>query len=187
MFCPEKLLSMPSVLSKYLVWCAYVFFRGCVLNPAGFGTTALESLPGRIGTQDVADVVAATKAALALEPEALDPSRVGVVGGSHGGFLGAHLTSQHPEIFKVTALRNPVSIMRMQQNSAGPCLVFVEALSDTHVRTASCHRCRRMMTLVIAARRAAFTSGDIQAACSFFPTGLRLCSTAVCPAIVTRA
>lgn len=75
----------------------------------GFGTTALESLPGRIGTQDVADVVAATKAALALEPEALDPSKVGVVGGSHGGFLGAHLTAQHPEIFKVAALRNPVS------------------------------------------------------------------------------
>ena len=75
---------------------------------AGFGTTALESLPGRIGTQDVEDVVAATKAALDLEPEALDPSKVGVVGGSHGGFLGAHLTAQHPEIFKVAALRNPV-------------------------------------------------------------------------------
>lgn len=80
---------------------------------AGFGTTALESLPGRIGTQDVADVVAATKAALALEPEALDASKVGVVGGSHGGFLGAHLTAQHPEVFKVAALRNPVSVMRM--------------------------------------------------------------------------
>lgn len=92
-----------------------MFFGGCVLTVAGFGTTALESLPGRIGTQDVADVVAATKAALALEPDALDPSRVGVVGGSHGGFLGAHLTAQHPEIFKVTALRNPVSITQMQQ------------------------------------------------------------------------
>lgn len=79
------------------------------LRVAGFGTTALESLPGRVGTQDVADVVAATKAALALEPEALDPSKVGVVGGSHGGFLGAHLTAQRPEIFKAAALRNPVS------------------------------------------------------------------------------
>ena len=79
-----------------------------IVTVAGFGTTALESLPGRIGTQDVADVVAATKAALDLEPEALDPSKVGVVGGSHGGFLGAHLTAQHPEIFKVAALRNPV-------------------------------------------------------------------------------
>ncbi|CBJ49173.1 conserved unknown protein [Ectocarpus siliculosus] len=103
----------------------HVNFRGST----GFGTTALESLPGRIGKQDVADVVAATKAALALEPEALDAARVGVVGGSHGGFLGAHLTAQHPEIFKATALRNPVTnIASMVTVSDIPDWCYVEAL-----------------------------------------------------------
>ncbi|CAM9493498.1 unnamed protein product, partial [Hapterophycus canaliculatus] len=101
----------------------HVNFRGST----GFGTTALESLPGRIGTQDVADVVAATKAALDLEPKALDRSRVGVVGGSHGGFLGAHLTAQHPDIFKVTALRNPVTnIASMVTVSDIPDWCYVE-------------------------------------------------------------
>lgn len=103
----------------------HVNFRGST----GFGTLALESLPGRIGTQDVADVVAATKMALALEPEALDPARVGVVGGSHGGFLGAHLTAQHPELFKVAALRNPVTnIASMVTVSDIPDWCYVEAL-----------------------------------------------------------
>lgn len=103
----------------------HVNFRGST----GFGTTALESLPGRVGTQDVADVLAATKAALSLEPEELDPARVGVVGGSHGGFLGAHLTAQHPDVFKVTALRNPVTnIASMVTASDIPDWCYVEAL-----------------------------------------------------------
>lgn len=103
----------------------HVNFRGST----GFGTAALESLPGRVGTQDVADVLAATKMALALEPEALDATRVGVVGGSHGGFLGAHLTAQHPDVFKVTALRNPVTnIASMVTISDIPDWCYVEAM-----------------------------------------------------------
>lgn len=103
----------------------HVNFRGST----GFGTAALESLPGHVGTQDVADVLAATKTALALEPEALDAARVGVVGGSHGGFLGAHLTAQHPDVFKVTALRNPVTnIASMVTISDIPDWCYVEAI-----------------------------------------------------------
>ena len=103
----------------------HVNFRGST----GFGSAALESLPGRVGTQDVADVLAATKTALALEPEALDPARVGVLGGSHGGFLGAHLTAQHPDVFKVAALRNPVTnIATMVTATDIPDWSYVEAL-----------------------------------------------------------
>lgn len=103
----------------------HVNFRGST----GFGMTGLESLPGNIGTRDVADVLAATKAALALEPDALDPTRVGVVGGSHGGFLGAHLTAQHPDVFKAAALRNPVTnIASMVTVSDIPDWCYVEAL-----------------------------------------------------------
>ena len=39
----------------------------------------------------------------------VDPSRVCVIGGSHGGFLSAHLIGQFPKLFKAAALRNPVT------------------------------------------------------------------------------
>jgi acylaminoacyl-peptidase len=39
----------------------------------------------------------------------IDAQRVGICGGSHGGFLTAHCTSQYPELFKAAAMRNPVT------------------------------------------------------------------------------
>ena len=39
----------------------------------------------------------------------LTGNRVAVVGGSHGGFLSAHLIGQHPDLFKVACMRNPVT------------------------------------------------------------------------------
>ena len=38
----------------------------------------------------------------------VDPSRVAVVGGSHGGFLAGHLVGQHAAAFAAAVLRNPV-------------------------------------------------------------------------------
>lgn len=58
------------------------------------GQDFLEALPGHVGVMDVADVDAAVS--LVLSRGRVDPARVAVFGGSHGGLLAAHLSAQHP-------------------------------------------------------------------------------------------
>ncbi|GAQ80280.1 Dipeptidyl aminopeptidase [Klebsormidium nitens] len=99
----------------------HVNFRGST----GFGEDALQSLPGRIGSQDVADNLAALDAA--LQRGLADPDRVAVIGGSHGAFLGTHLIGQAPDRFKTAVLRNPVtSLSSMVGISDIPDWCFVE-------------------------------------------------------------
>lgn len=73
----------------------------------GMGSAAVEYLQGRVGEVDVKDCIVATQEALKRYPW-LDPERVGLCGGSHGGFLVAHLSGQVPEMFKAVVARNPV-------------------------------------------------------------------------------
>lgn len=56
---------------------------------------SIYSLLGKIGTQDVQDVQTAVDTALE-DHKFIDGSKIAVFGGSHGGFLTAHLTGQHP-------------------------------------------------------------------------------------------
>ena len=105
----------------------------------------MNSLPGKIGQQDVADVVRATRLALEQNEDGvgagaykrggdgsvvvLDAGSVAVVGGSHGGFLGGHLIGQHPDLFRAAALRNPVTnIPTMSGVTDIPDWCWVEAL-----------------------------------------------------------
>ena len=93
---------------------AFLASRGyAVLSPnyrgsTGFGADALNALPGRVGDLDVRDVVAATEAELEKNPS-LDRGAVAVVGGSHGGFLGAWLMAKRPDLYTCACLRNPVT------------------------------------------------------------------------------
>lgn len=101
----------------------HVNYRGST----GFGQRALEALPGHIGSLDVKDVVHA--ATTMSESGWVDPDRIGICGGSHGGFLAAHCVGQFPEIFKVAAMRNPVTnIASMVTATDIPDWCFVEAL-----------------------------------------------------------
>ncbi|CAL1396505.1 unnamed protein product [Linum trigynum] len=79
-----------------------VNYRGSL----GFGEEALQSLPGKVGTQDVNDVLAAIDHA--IDKGLASPNRIAVVGGSHGGFLTTHLIGQAPDKFAAAAARNPV-------------------------------------------------------------------------------
>eukprot|EP00208_Stichococcus_sp_RCC1054_P004576 CAMPEP_0206148488 /NCGR_PEP_ID=MMETSP1473-20131121/36760_1 /ASSEMBLY_ACC=CAM_ASM_001109 /TAXON_ID=1461547 /ORGANISM="Stichococcus sp, Strain RCC1054" /LENGTH=792 /DNA_ID=CAMNT_0053545837 /DNA_START=314 /DNA_END=2692 /DNA_ORIENTATION=- len=77
-------------------------FRGST----GYGEDCIQALPGHAGSADVADCMAALHAA--VDRGWVDPERVAIVGGSHGGFLAGHLAGQHPGSFRAAVLRNPV-------------------------------------------------------------------------------
>ncbi|KAI1892903.1 hypothetical protein AGOR_G00138310 [Albula goreensis] len=80
-----------------------VNFRGST----GFGQDSILSLIGNIGNQDVKDVQRAVLTALQSDTS-LDPNKVAVMGGSHGGFLACHMIGQYPDFYRACAARNPV-------------------------------------------------------------------------------
>ena len=94
----------------------------------GFGQDALESLSGNVGKQDISDLYQLTERVL-YAFTGIDSTRVGICGGSHGGFLAGHAIGQHPELFKVAAMRNPVTnIATMVTATDIPDWCYVEAL-----------------------------------------------------------
>lgn len=76
---------------------------------SGFGQDALESLAGIAGEADVEDVTYLTITALKEYGFCLDKRRVGVCGGSHGGYLAGHLIGKYPGLYQAAAMRNPVT------------------------------------------------------------------------------
>ncbi|KAH7665719.1 acylaminoacyl-peptidase protein [Dioscorea alata] len=95
--------------SKSLAFLSSLGYNLLIVNyrgSLGFGEEALQSLPGKIGCQDVNDVLAALD--YVLERGLADRSKVAILGGSHGGFLTTHLIGQAPDRFAAVAVRNPV-------------------------------------------------------------------------------
>ncbi|KAG0455563.1 hypothetical protein HPP92_024551 [Vanilla planifolia] len=102
-----------------------VNYRGSI----GFGEEALQSLPGKIGSQDVNDVLSALN--FAIERGLVDESKVAVLGGSHGGFLTTHLIGQEPDRFVAAAVRNPVcNLSLMVGTSDIPDWCFIETFGN---------------------------------------------------------
>ncbi|XP_012268922.2 acylamino-acid-releasing enzyme-like [Athalia rosae] len=73
----------------------------------GMGSKNVEFLPGKVGRSDTLDCVTATQEAI-KKYSFLSPARMGLYGGSHGGFLVAHLSGQYPTLYKAVVARNPV-------------------------------------------------------------------------------
>jgi acylaminoacyl-peptidase len=114
--------------SDYL--CLYGGYAVLLVNyrgSTGYGQSQLNALPGHIGVIDVQDVYNATQAVASLNPPLVSSKRA-VFGGSHGGFLTAHMIGQYPNLFDAAALRNPViNVPAMFTTSDIPDWCVVEA------------------------------------------------------------
>jgi acylaminoacyl-peptidase len=101
--------SCSSYIPSYAFLCGYGGYAILMVNyrgSTGFGQGCIEALPTRIGHLDVEDVVSVTKQV--RDSGLVDTERIGICGGSHGGFLTGHCTAQYPNLFKAAAMRNPV-------------------------------------------------------------------------------
>ncbi|XAR57316.1 Acylaminoacyl-peptidase [Bertholletia excelsa] len=86
-----------SSFSKNLAFISALDYSLLIVNyrgSLGFGEEALQSLPGKVGSQDVHDVLTAIDHT--IDMGLADASKIGVIGGSHGGFLTTHLIGQAP-------------------------------------------------------------------------------------------
>jgi acylaminoacyl-peptidase len=92
-----------------------VNFRGSL----GFGQALIDFLPGKCGTEDIKDTMVTISHSLmnlisslrlqecmkdALSKQLADPNKAVLCGGSHGGFIGAHIVTQS-NAFKAAVLR----------------------------------------------------------------------------------
>ncbi|XP_034945879.1 acylamino-acid-releasing enzyme-like isoform X2 [Chelonus insularis] len=96
-----------SLESALLVLLGFSIVQVNYRGSTGMGSDNLEYLQGRVGNIDVIDCVTATHEAL-KKYHWLDPKKIGLSGGSHGGFLVAHLSAQYNKIYRVVVSRNPV-------------------------------------------------------------------------------
>ncbi|KAF9022062.1 alpha/beta-hydrolase [Hymenopellis radicata] len=74
----------------------------------GYGERYVQALLGHCGTLDVEDCIASVRHLITLEIAEEGEGKLFLSGGSHGGFLGAHLVSRFPTLFTAAVLRNPV-------------------------------------------------------------------------------
>lgn len=82
----------------------------------GAGQDSVQFLLKRVGDSDVKDCKLATDYALKTFTS-IDPAKVCLTGGSHGGFLVTHLSGQYPDVYAAVVSRNPVTDVASMFNS----------------------------------------------------------------------
>ncbi|KAF9920130.1 hypothetical protein FBU30_010071 [Linnemannia zychae] len=96
-----------SVLNLVLVSLGFAVVNVNFTGSLGFGQDSVEALAGRVGDLDVKECLAIRDHILSRGT--VDPDRTVITGGSHGGFLTAHLLAADPTGFKAGVMRNPVT------------------------------------------------------------------------------
>ncbi|KJA17776.1 hypothetical protein HYPSUDRAFT_191754 [Hypholoma sublateritium FD-334 SS-4] len=92
----------------------------------GYGEKFLLALLGRCGELDVQDCIASARHLIELGISEAGPRKQLIMGGSHGGFLTAHLIGQFPDFFTAAVLINPVISAAEIGGSDIPDWYFVE-------------------------------------------------------------
>jgi acylaminoacyl-peptidase len=126
---------VPSV--AYLASLGYVVAYCNYRGSTGYGELSLQSLVGAVGARDVDDCVAVARRC--VNDGVCHPNKIGVLGGSHGGFIGGHLVGQRRVLenpkgslgidFKCAVLRNPVTdIAAMVASTDIPDWCFAETV-----------------------------------------------------------
>lgn len=82
----------------------------------GAGQDSVQFLLKRVGDTDVKDCKLATDYVLKTFTS-IDPNKVCLTGGSHGGFLVTHLSGQYPDDYAAVVSRNPVTDVASMFNS----------------------------------------------------------------------
>ncbi|KAG8839764.1 hypothetical protein FRB91_006812, partial [Serendipita sp. 411] len=91
-----------------LALCGYNVSMPNYTGSLGYGQRWVEELLGKIGRLDVDDVMGSAKELVKRGMAREGPGMQLYMGGSHGGFLGAHVVGQYPNFFSAAVLRNPV-------------------------------------------------------------------------------
>jgi dipeptidyl aminopeptidase/acylaminoacyl peptidase len=102
-----------------------------VRGSAGRGQAYAELVVGDMGGAETYDHLSGLDAL--VERGVVDPQRIGVIGGSHGGFMTTWLVTQAPERFAAAVAISPVTDWRSQHwtsNIGHFDAVFVGALDD---------------------------------------------------------
>ncbi|KAL2916289.1 hypothetical protein HK105_204045 [Polyrhizophydium stewartii] len=100
------------ITTLFSLYCALLTSLGFAVanvnytGSTGYGEEFVQALVGRIGELDLADVNAA--AYWAAQEPGINKDKVSLFGGSHGGFITAHLLGFQPDFYKAGVLRNPV-------------------------------------------------------------------------------
>jgi dipeptidyl aminopeptidase/acylaminoacyl peptidase len=85
----------------------YAVVMGNPRGSSGYGEAHGRAVVGNVGGVSSTDVLALLDAA--LKADDLDPTRVGVLGGSHGGYLTTWLAAQHGDRFKAAISERAVN------------------------------------------------------------------------------
>ncbi|WP_410617496.1 S9 family peptidase [Amycolatopsis sp. lyj-109] len=103
----------------------YAVVVGNPRGSAGYGQTHGHAITHGFGTVDVDDVLALLDKA--LERPDLDASRVGIMGGSYGGFMTSWLAAHHGERFKAAWSERAVNAWDSMLGSSDIGYFFVDA------------------------------------------------------------
>jgi dipeptidyl aminopeptidase/acylaminoacyl peptidase len=103
----------------------YAVVLGNPRGSAGYGQSHGRAITRAFGTVDVDDVLALLDKA--LERPDLDPSRVGIMGGSYGGFMTSWVASHHPERFKAAWSERAVNAWDSMVGSSDIGYTFVDS------------------------------------------------------------